>query len=495
MVVHFSFFHGLGDCANAAHLFALYTRLGHLLAVDCTADKAPMFKAAGCQVQRRAKRGHPWEHPPGAGVPQHHDHWSANKTAWNTSRGGLPDIGTFADRWDDLCAVKLDLEAFVTDDVRQHVGNYIDSLPRPVVLLHTKGNTSPDKKNYPDDLHHDLYREMLERVGGCVLVLDWDSRVPWFHHWGCRHVKADWHTPNTLELYELIKRADCLVGIDSGVLHFGRFTDTPSVGLWTHHYPSHFALPRLNSVHVLSDRWPDWTRRRRLAFNLIEAPGDIPAPWEVAEAVARMIRPRKYLSSAGPDVLLQHLVEKLRQSNGNHAHLDRHKTMGAFLEIVKEKEKPVVVETGCIRAEDDWTAGFSSYIFGWFVKHHGGSLHSVDLDGNNVKFARTWTAGLPVTVHESDSRPWLRKYEGKIDALYLDSADTGTPRYQEICLEEAQAALPKLSPGCPILIDDTPYLGAGRFGGKGGLAVPTLLEMGFKVQRAGYQVLLTREAK
>jgi len=489
-MTHFSFYHGLGDCSNAAHLLALYTQAGHPIAVECSPDKAPLFQAAGCEIKHRAGRGHPWAHPPGAGAPQHDDHWAGNKTAWNISRGGLPDIGSYEERWHDLCNVKLSLDAFVPDDVRQSVQAYVDTLPRPVVLLHTKGNTSPDKKNYPDHLHQGLYSEILERLGGCVVLLDWDSRVPWFHHYGVRHVKVDWHTPNVLELYELIRRADCLVGVDSGVLHFGRFTDTPAVGIWTHHYPSHFAIPRLNTAHVLGDRWQDWTRRRRLAFNLIDVPGEVPAPWEVAEVVARMVRPPKYLARRGPDVLLQHLLDRLRQSSSYHPYLDRHRTMSAFLKIVKGIEKPVVVETGCIRAEDDWTAGFSSFLFGWFLKHHGGELHSVDIDGGNVNFARTWTQGLPVTVHQSDSRLWLANYNGKIDALYLDSADVDTPRYQEICLEEAQAAISKLSDNCPILIDDTTYSGGGKYKGKGGMAIPWLLDRGWKVALAGYQVLL-----
>lgn len=240
-MTHLTFHHGLGDAANAAHLFALYTRLGHEIIIDTTPDKAPLFQAAGCKVEGRAKRAHPWEHYAGHGAPQHHDHWSGNKVVWNVSRGGLPNIGSHESRWDELCAVKLDLEGFVTDDVRQSVGAYIESLPRPIVLAHTKGNTGPHEKNYPDDLHNDLYREILERLGGSVVLLDWDSRVPWFHHYGVRHVKADWHCPNTLELYELVMRADCLLGVDSGVLHFGRLTDTPTVGLWTHHFPSHYS--------------------------------------------------------------------------------------------------------------------------------------------------------------------------------------------------------------------------------------------------------------
>jgi FkbM family methyltransferase len=489
---NFQFFHGLGDCANAAHLFALYKKMGHELKVQCSPDKTPIFEAAGQQVVGSAPHSHPWDHAPAPGHPTMTDHYSGNKTAFNISRGGLPNIGSYADRWDDLCAVKLDLERFVTPEVREKVSAYLGALPRPVVLIHSKGNTGAADKNYPDDLTLDLYRQLLDRTDGSLLLCDWDNRVPRLAHGRVRHLADDWQTLDVLELYETIRQADLLLGVDSGVLHFSRFTDTPAVGIWTRHYPSHYALPKKEHVHVVSRKYAAWNRRRRPAFNLIESAGDIPTPEVIAETAAFILGPRRYLADPGPDAVLAMLLKNARAVNqGHHPYCDRHRTFDVFLSALKRKANPVVVETGCIRSEEDWGAGFSSYVFGLFLKHHGGELHSVDLDANNVSFARTWTTGLPVTVHQSDSRPWLGNYQGTIDALYLDSADVDTPQYQEICLEEARLALPKLAPDAPILIDDSPWK-AGKFGGKGGLAVPWLLDQGFKVRLAGYQVLLTR---
>jgi len=495
-VVHVAFRHGLGDCAHAAHLFALYRSLGHSIVVDCDMDKALLFQAARCVVALNAPFGHPWDHAPAPDSPGLHDHYSGNKTAWNISKGGLPDIGSAAERWGDLCNVKLDLDGLVGDDARAEVAVYMSKLPRPIALLHTKGNTSQEAKNYPDELHNELYRAILDRIGGTLLILDWDSRVPWFSHYGLRHMEVDWKGHlTTAELYETIKSADCLVGVDSGVLHFARFTETPAVGIWKDHYPSHFALPRKDTVHIVGNRSPEWTRRRRLAFNILDVAGDIPSPADVADVVARMIRPRRYLAGSGPDVLMQHLIDKTRATTDASLHpfRDRHRTFGSFLGLLRAVGNPLVVETGCIRTEEDWSAGFSTYLFGVFLRYHGGELHSVDFDRGNVGFARTWTAGLPVTIHQSDSRSWLGAYQGRvIDGLYLDSADLGTPGYQEICLDEVRLALPHLAPSCPILVDDTPYAG-GRFDGKGGLAVPWLMTQGYKIKLAGYQVLLTKE--
>ena len=103
-----TFFHGLGDSSNAAHLFSLHTRRGHRIAVQCTDDKACLFEAAGCELVSSAASAHPWEHAPAAGPPGHSDHWSGNKTAWNVSRPPLPDIGGYAELWDELCSTKLE---------------------------------------------------------------------------------------------------------------------------------------------------------------------------------------------------------------------------------------------------------------------------------------------------------------------------------------------------------------------------------------------------
>jgi hypothetical protein len=490
----FQFFHGLGDCANAAHLFALYRKLGHDLAIHCTPDKAVLFKAAGCEVVTSSSRVHPWSHPPGAGHPGMSDHYTGNKTAWNVSRDGLPNIGSYADRWGDLCAVKLDLEVFTGDAVRLRVAQFISTLPRPIICLHTKGNTSQGNKNYPDELTMDLYRQLLDRMDGSLLLLDWDNRVPRLPHGRVRHLADDWRTLDLLELYEVLQQSDLLLGVDSGVLHFSRFTNTPAVGIWTHHYPAFFALPRRNTVHVVSRKHEVWNRRRRFAYNLVESPGAIPQPSVVADTAAVVLGKRKWLADPGPDTVLHKLFERSRSvDQGHHPYCDRNKTMGAFLDLLKCKTNPLVVETGCVRSEDDWGAGWSSPLIGYFLKYHGGELHSIDCDQGNVGFARTWTTGLPVTVHHSDSRTWLQSYSGRpIDGLYLDSADVGTTGYQEICLEEVKTAVPKLASYAPVLIDDSPWT-AGAFKGKGGLAIPWLLKQGYKVKQAGYQVLLRKE--
>ena len=51
-----------------------------------------------------------------------------------------------------------------------------------------------------------------------------------------------------------------------------------------------------------------------------------------------------------------------------------------------------VVETGTIRAEEDWGgAGFFTYLAGAYLYRKGGRLHSVDVSEPNCRFARAGT--------------------------------------------------------------------------------------------------------
>jgi ADP-heptose:LPS heptosyltransferase len=172
----------------------------------------------------------------------------------------------------------------------------------------------------------------------------------------------------------------------------------------------------------------------------------------------------------------------------------RARTSADFLDLaLAAGAAPIVVETGCQRAPRDWGAGMSTTIFGRWLSRHGGRLESLDSSPASVAQARRAAQGLPVAVHQADSRAWLAAYAGPpLAGAYLDSADVGTPGCAECCLAEAQAVQPHLLPGAPLLIDDTPREGDG-WSGKGSLAVPWLLARGWRVARQGHQTLLVRD--
>jgi hypothetical protein len=154
-----------------------------------------------------------------------------------------------------------------------------------------------------------------------------------------------------------------------------------------------------------------------------------------------------------------------------------------------------IVETGCIRAEEDFRgAGFSTYLFGAALHRLGkGHLDSIDTDPVNVDFAKRWTRIFAprVQVHPGDSVGYLGAARKPIDLLYLDSLDLHHGRAAEHGLCEIRAAERALAPGAIVCWDDT-YWAEGRWHGKGGAGVPYLLKKGWTVLHSGYQTLLTK---
>lgn len=99
--------------------------------------------------------------------------------------------------------------------------------------------------------------------------------------------------------------------------------------------------------------------------------------------------------------------------------------------------------------------------------------------------------GDSVQVHERDSLAFLDGAQGPVDVCYLDSLDTTEPNHAAHALREAQLADRLVHEHGLIAFDDSPWH-AGAFTGKGATAIPYLLDHGWKILYAGYQVVLTR---
>lgn len=95
-------------------------------------------------------------------------------------------------------------------------------------------------------------------------------------------------------------------------------------------------------------------------------------------------------------------------------------------------------------------------------------------------------------VTQQDSIRFLAEFPGSIDVLYLDSLDTTEAGHSEHCQRELEAALPRLNERSLIVIDDTPWRHE-AWVGKGAIAAPWLMQNGWRLLYAGYQVVFTRE--
>lgn len=150
------------------------------------------------------------------------------------------------------------------------------------------------------------------------------------------------------------------------------------------------------------------------------------------------------------------------------------------LELFKQNGGQVIVETGCMRMENDFEgAGGSTYLFGRVAKDAGQTdglgqprakvrVFSVDNNPENVETAKKLTEGLPVEFYTNDSIEFLREWATPIDLLYLDSMDCD-PKFdadnslpQEHNLTEFKAAEGKLTPRAVIVLDDNDFTNGGK---------------------------------
>jgi hypothetical protein len=178
-------------------------------------------------------------------------------------------------------------------------------------------------------------------------------------------------------------------------------------------------------------------------------------------------------------------------------------TFGEALRLLGERTDAsrTIVETGCVRERNDYSAGYSTVVFAQFVERYGGSVFTVDLSARNMDLCRRvtkrWSKSIDYAVSDSIAylRGWGSAHAGRpIDLLYLDSwdypisaEDGSQAASQDHCLGELEAALPFLHARSLVLIDDGDLPG----GGKPLLAKRRLAELGWTCVIDAYQTLWT----
>jgi len=161
----------------------------------------------------------------------------------------------------------------------------------------------------------------------------------------------------------------------------------------------------------------------------------------------------------------------------------RYPTFKIAFDLLFQLPSHNIVETGCIRQENDWGAGCSTMLFGEFCDLAGGKIISVDMIPRHLEIAKKITEKYNhlISYVESDSVTFLSNYGNPIDFLYLDSMDVpiheGADRVpcQEHSLKEFKAAEPVLHDKSIVLIDD--YFNGD---GKGRLTEKYMMEKGWR---------------
>jgi hypothetical protein len=498
--LHIGFDSNLSDCAYCAHLMSLYTRRGFQFLVDCPADKRILFDAAGARTAPLGTApAYRWDETTDKPYAGQGRFWQGNRIAHHLSRPPLPNIGAVEDLWDELCLSHIDIEPYLPYGVTRTVQSWLAALPRPIVLADIATGPGGSAPGIPDATVFQFYRLFLDRCDGSLVLLDGNRRAPRLASYRIRHVD-ELGVGTTELLLALLTQADLLISVDGGSLSLARCSHIPAIGVWLpDHYPAHCALPRREQLNlVLADHTARWNRYKRIPWNLVEHPGSAFAPGDLADCCQLMLNRPRYLSrlDIAADIQLQQFVRQwCRALHGNAlcSYSDRHRSLDVLLqELGRRFMAPTVVETGTMRAEEDWAgAGSFTYLAGAYLYRSGGRLYSVDISAPHCTFSRGWTRvfGATVTVTHQDAVSFLRQFTDPIDLLYLDSLDATEPGHAEQAFAELRAALPKLHSNSLVVFDDTPCDG-GTWCGKGAIGVPYLLQRGWQLLYAGYQAVL-----
>lgn len=156
--------------------------------------------------------------------------------------------------------------------------------------------------------------------------------------------------------------------------------------------------------------------------------------------------------------------------------------------LAEDRAELRLVETGCARVEGNWAGdGMSTVLFDAFLRAYPGRLDSYDISPQACAVARRLVGPERVTVHCEDSVAGLHAHPGPIDLLYLDSYDIDFSNPHPSAthhLRELEAALPKLSPGALVVVDDNLPTA-----GKGMLVRQALDAQGVECLFDGYQLV------
>lgn len=497
------FFHGLGDISNFARMIPLYRKRGINVSVETSDDKKLVLQTAGAEVAL-AKEIHSWwqqSYPVITNVSSRSG-WSGNKCGENLRHYGLCSGNghppSMEDLWEDYKKVDLQCKQLIPHESWIYIDTKIKNWSRPLILWHSMGNTNQSVKSFSRNQQEQFLRELIDQTDGTILLLDWDSRVNWTANHRIKHLIPEFGHIGLNRLAALMYRANLMIGVDSGPFYFSAYTNIPSVGIFFDGlHPCEYMAPWPRALTFSTgDKSGSYDPSKRFEYQTIASGGNMQY---VAKWCSKMLQPSRYLRDGLPiaaDVQLQQIVQEKCRGNGAAGGIstiyDRNRSFDIMLQECKKRFlHPKFVETGCIRSDEDWAgAGFSTALFGRYCQLTGGKLTSFDLSESNTNYARDWCKqfGDSVNIQCCRGDDGLRVYDNPIDVLYLDSLDTGEARHQECNLEEFKAAEHSLYDKSIVVIDDTPSLNLG----KGGLTVPYMLENGWKILYAGYQVVLVK---
>lgn len=398
--MYLRFGNGVGDNVNFVHLLNLYRKRGWRIACDYAYDKKIIWDAIGVEYRDRTAsieqpNTHPWLFFLGFNEPVAEHDWSGSRISANLNRNPLPVIKEpFEKLWDELCQDRLDFTHLIPNSIRDTIQSALDTLPKPIMLLHTSGVTMGKIKDLPRESVPSLCWKLLDATHGSIVILDSGNKNPIPAHPRIKIAREMLKNITLTHLAGLLDTADILIGVDSGPYHMARMTKIPTIGVWPSLYPSCNALPNSQAINMVPNdmRFKLVNIARAPRWNIVEYEGLYPDPDEIVRHATRMLQGPRYLNKelTGRDAMMQHWTRDLTSTN-------------AFDQLLREIKsrfpEPDIVEVGSSRYRTDWHECNSTYLLAALADSLGGTFTCLDRDisvpakqckhWSNAKFMKT----------------------------------------------------------------------------------------------------------
>lgn len=259
--------HGLGDVCHAAAALRLYIADGYDVQIQIEENKRFVWNTAGIPIYSGPEQLplHPYYYLPSMesfwdlSLPDH----SSSKIAGFFDVDVLPKLGTKEQVWQRLCNERIDGSKALSLESLAKAARLIEDLPKPIILLHSKGTNWQAEKSIPDGTAFALICELLATCPGSVITLDWDGRSPTLDHPRVRPAGRI-----SIEVFgALCQLADLMIGVDSGPFHLAQWFDIKTLFVTRKIPPVRCCLPSDRSRYLVSanqqqhwqTRGPEWT--------------------------------------------------------------------------------------------------------------------------------------------------------------------------------------------------------------------------------------------
>ena len=327
---------------------------------------------------------------------------------------------------------------------------------------------------------------------------------------------------NLSQTWHLINNSDCVVLMDSGLLHLSGATDSYIIHLGSSFNPEYRSPYRNGNQRYKYDYILgscDFFCASDMKYGLKEHGSIHGVPplmkcledknsFECHPSVEDVYSRVKKLT--GCRGIIYDIVEKYDEINlldpmAWQTVNGRFISLEYVFKLLKNKDRPVhILETGCMRGgnlNEAFYEGASTLLFSDFVKNYnGGFVTTIDINPNNLKECKKLISQFSevISYQQSDSVSYLKNMTDeeifKIDLFYLDSFDldfNNPSQSMSHNVEEVNAIIDRVSDDAIILIDDNWLKGTilpGRNDaliediGKGLLAKELLVEKGWKME-------------